>query len=382
MRDRLLEPEHLSFRDMVRDFIAREITPLYPEWERAGVVDRAIWRSAGKAGMLGIDVATQYGGGGVDDFRFQLVLTEELARAGAGGVAFPLHNDVVAPYLNTLGTPDQKERWLPGFCSGEAISAIALTEPGGGSDLRAIRTGAVREADTYVLNGSKSFVSSGINADLVIVAAVTDPGRRDRDGGMSLLVVERGMPGFERGPALDKIGLGAQDTADLFFADVRVPAANLLGPAGRGLGLLTANLPRERLSIAAAAVAGAEAVFAETLAYCRTRTAFGQPIGSFQHNRFVLAEISTELEVARTYVDQCVADFVAGRFDAVAAARSKWWTTELQRRIVDRCLQLHGGAGYLRETKAGRAFVDTRMMPIYGGTNEIMKEIVGRSLGI
>jgi alkylation response protein AidB-like acyl-CoA dehydrogenase len=382
MRDRLLEPEHLAFRSTVRDFVAREIVPRYPDWERSGIVDREVWRSAGKAGLLGIDVEEEYGGGGVDDFRFQLTLTEELARTGTGGVGFALHNDVVAPYLTRLGTPEQKQRWLPGFCSGESICAIALTEPGGGSDLKAVRTGAVLDGDEYVLNGSKSFVTNGINADLVVVAAVTDPGRRERDGGISLLVVERGMPGFERGRALDKLGLAAQDTADLYFADVRVPAANRLGPAGRGLGLLAANLPRERLSIAAAAIAGAEAVFAETLEYCRTRTAFGQPIGGFQHNRFLLAEISTELDIARTYVDQCAADFAAGRFDAVAAARAKWWTTELQRRVVDHCLQLHGGAGYLRETRVARAFVDTRMMPIYGGTNEVMKEIVGRSLGV
>jgi alkylation response protein AidB-like acyl-CoA dehydrogenase len=380
MRDAILQPEHRDFRDLARDFIAREIVPSYDDWERDGIVSRAVWRAAGGVGLLGCDVDEAYGGGGVDDIRYPLLLTEELARAGVTGVGFSLHNDIVAPYLRGLTTPEQRQRWLPGFCAGDMVTAIAITEPDGGSDLGALRTTAVRDGDSYRLHGAKSFVSNGILADLVIVAANTHP--RQRDGGLSLLVVERGMPGFERGPKLAKLGLAAQDTADLFFDDVLVPAANLLGTAGHGGRHLTANLPRERLSIAVAAVAGAEAVFAETLAYCGSRRAFGQPIGSFQHIRFELAEMSTELHVARAYVDRCIVDVVAGPGDAVEAARAKWWTTDVQRRVVDRCLQLHGGVGYLRSSRVGRAFADTRMMPIYGGTNEIMKEIIGRSMGM
>jgi long-chain-acyl-CoA dehydrogenase len=381
MRDPVLEPEHQAFRDTVRAFVQREVLPWYPEWERAGQVSREVWTAAGRAGLLGLDVPAGYGGGGLDDYRFAALITEELAGTGTGGLGIPLHNDIVGPYLTQLADADQQKRWLPGFCSGDTITAIALTEPEAGSDLAAIRTVAERDGDGYRLNGAKTFVSNGILADLVVVAAVTDPQRPSR-GRFSLLVVERGMPGVERGRPLPKIGLHAQDTAELFFHDVAVPAANRLGPEGRGLPALMAHLPRERLSIAVAAVASAEAVFAETLDYCRNRRAFGQPIGEFQHVRFELAEMSTELEIARTYVDQCVLDHVAGRLDAVGAARAKWWTTDLQKRVVDRCLQLHGGYGYSREYRVGRAFVDTRMMPIYGGTNEIMKEIVGRSLGL
>ncbi len=381
MRDHLLDPDHRDFAAMVRTFIAREITPHHADWERAGMVDRQVWRAAGKAGLLGFDVAPEFGGGGTDDIRYPVLLAEELVRAGASGIGFGLHNEVIAPCLNQLATPAQKQRWLPGFCSGELVSAIAITEPGAGSDLQGITTSAVLDGDAYVLKGTKTFVTNGIHADLVIVAAKTDPADRLR-GGISLLVVERGMPGFERGRPLEKIGQHAQDTAELFFDDVRVPVANLLGKRDRGMRHLMDNLQRERLGIAATAVAGAETVFAQTLEYCRTRTAFGRAIGGFQHIRFELAEMSTELEIARGYVDQCLADHNAGRRDPVTAARAKWWTTDLQKRVVDRCLQLHGGYGYMREQSVARAFLDTRMMPIYGGTNEIMKEMIGRSLGV
>ncbi|WP_037602303.1 acyl-CoA dehydrogenase family protein [Streptacidiphilus rugosus] len=381
MQQHLLDPEHRDFVAAVRTFIAREVAPHHESWERAGLVDRSVWAAAGRAGLLGFDVAPEFGGGGTDDIRYPVLLAEELIRAGATGLGFALHNDVVAPYLNRLATPEQQHRWLPGFCSGELVSAIAITEPAAGSDLQALTTSAAPDGDAYVLTGTKTFVTNGVHADLVIVAARTHPADRLR-GGLSLLVVERGMPGFERGRPLEKIGRHAQDTAELFFDEVRVPAANLLGRPGRGAQHLNEHLQRERLSIAAAAVAGAETVFAETLEYCRTRTAFGQPIGSFQHNRFELAEMSTEIEIARGYVDQCLLDHNAGRRDAVTAARAKWWTTDLQKRVVDRCLQLHGGYGYMREQSVARAFVDTRMMPIYGGTNEIMKELIGRSLGV
>ncbi|MEU9105823.1 acyl-CoA dehydrogenase family protein [Streptomyces xanthophaeus] len=380
MRDSELTREHLDFRDMVRAFVEREIVPFHAAWERAGLVDREVWRAAGKHGLLGIDVPEEYGGGGVRDFRYQAIISEEIMRVGATGVGFALHNDVVAPYLLDLATEEQKRRWLPGFCSGELVTAIAMTEPEAGSDLQAVRTSARLDGDHYVLSGAKTFITNGIHADLVIVVARTGPGRGAR--GLSLLVVERGMAGFERGRKLEKIGMAAQDTAELFFDEVRVPVTNLLGRAGRGFLHLANNLPQERLGIAAYAVAAAETAFAQTLEYCKSRTQFGRAIGGFQHVRFELAEMATELDVARTYVDRAVAEHNAGRLDAVDAAKAKWWATDVQRRVLDRCVQLHGGYGFMRETPVARAFVDNRVHPIYGGTNEIMKEIIGRDLGV
>ncbi|MEU7758640.1 acyl-CoA dehydrogenase family protein [Micromonospora aurantiaca (nom. illeg.)] len=369
--------DHLAFAELVRAFIDKEVTPHHERWEADGIVDRAVWRAAGAAGLLGFFVDERYGGAGVTDRRFHAVLTEELARAGASGPAFGLHNDIIGPYLTDLTTEEQKQRWLPGFCSGEIVTAVAMSEPGAGSDLAGITTTAVRDGDDWVLNGQKTFISNGILADLVIVVARTDPGAGRR--GISLLVAERGMPGFERGRNLDKLGQKAQDTAELFFSDVRVPAANLLGVEGEGFAHLMRNLPLERLSIAVAALAGAETVFAQTLDYCRQRQAFGRPIGSFQHNRFVLAELATELRLGRVFVDNCL---VAPDLTAETAAMAKWWCTELQQRVVDRCLQLHGGYGYMREYPVARAYLDARVQTIYGGTTEIMKEVIGRSLGL
>lgn len=380
MRDSELSQDHRDFQAMVRDFVEREIVPYHDGWERAGLVDREVWRRAGKLGLLGIDVPEEYGGGGVRDFRYQVIISEEIMRVGATGIGFALHNDVVAPYFLELATEEQKQRWLPGFCSGDLVTAIAMTEPDAGSDLQSIRTTARRDGDDYVLSGAKTFITNGIHADLVVVVARTRPGQGSR--GLSLLVVERGMPGFTRGRKLEKIGMAAQDTAELFFDEVRVPAANLLGRPGYAFLHLAANLPQERLGISAYAVAAAETAFAQTLAYCKDRSAFGQPIGSFQHVRFELAEMATELDVARTYVDRAVAEHNAGRLDAVAAAKAKWWATDVQRRVLDRCVQLHGGYGFMRETPVARAFVDNRVHPIYGGTNEIMKEIIGRDLGV
>ncbi|MEU5903035.1 acyl-CoA dehydrogenase family protein [Micromonospora sp. NPDC047527] len=373
----IFSDDHLAFTELVRAFIDKEIAPHHDRWEADGIVDRGLWRAAGAAGLLGFSVDERYGGGGVTDRRFSAVLTEELARAGASGPAFGLHNDIIGPYLTDLTNDEQKQRWLPGFCSGDIITAIAMSEPGAGSDLQGITTTAVRDGDTYVLNGQKTFISNGILADLVIVVARTDPGAGHR--GISLLVVERGMDGFERGRNLDKIGQKAQDTAELFFADVRVPAANLLGVEGQGFAYLMRNLPFERLSIAVAALAGAETVFEQTLAYCKQREAFGRPIGSFQHNRFVLAELATELRLGRVFVDQCL---VEPALTAETAAMAKWWCTELQHRTVDRCLQLHGGYGYMREYPVAKAYLDARVQTIYGGTTEIMKEVIGRSLGL
>jgi len=380
MQRDIFTPEHDAFRDMVRTFIAREITPRHGQWERDGMVSRDVWLAAGRAGLLGIEIDEKYGGGGNQDYRYYLILDEEMAVAGANGPGFAVHNDINGHYLAQLCTPEQRERWLPGYCSGELITAIAMTEPGAGSDLQGIRTTAARDGDHYLLNGSKTFISNGQLCDLVIVAARTDPAGGHQ--GISLLVVERGMPGFERGRNLDKIGMHAQDTSELSFTDVAVPAANLLGEEGGGFVALMQNLPRERIAIGATALAGAEQVFADTLAYCQQRQAFGRPIGSFQHSRFVLAEMATELAVARAFTDRAVMEHVGGRLTNEEAAMVKWWDTELCNRVVDRCLQLHGGYGYMREFSVARAFADSRVQTIFGGTTEIMKEIIGRGLGV
>jgi alkylation response protein AidB-like acyl-CoA dehydrogenase len=372
--------EHDDFRHLVRAFIAREVTPYHEKWEADRMVSREAWLAAGRAGLLGIEIDEKYGGGGSSDYRYYLVLNEEMARAGATGPGFAVHNDINGPYLQRLATPEQKQRWLPGYCTGELITAIAMTEPGAGSDLQGMRTAAVRDGGHYLLNGSKTFISNGQLADLVIVAARTDPAAGYR--GISLLVVERGMPGFERGRNLDKVGMHAQDTSELFFTDVAVPAGNLLGDEGGGFVALMENLPRERLAIGATALAGAETVFTTTLAYCKEREAFGRPIGKFQHNRFVLAEMATELAVARAFTDKAVLEHNAGRLSAEDAAMVKWWNTELCNRVVDRCVQLHGGYGYMREFPVARAFADSRAQTIFGGTTEIMKEIIGRGLGV
>jgi alkylation response protein AidB-like acyl-CoA dehydrogenase len=381
MRHSLYEAGHEEFRDMVRAWAEKNVAPFHADWEKAGIVPREVWLSGGAQGLLGMDQEERFGGGGVRDFRYNCVLIEEMSRIGASGVGFGLHNDVVGPYLRDLATEEQQERWLPGFCSGELITAIAMTEPGTGSDLQGIRTHALRDGGDWVLNGSKTFITNGINADLVIVVARTDP-EAPGSKGISLLVVERGMPGFSRGRNLEKVGLKAQDTAELFFEDVRVPAANVLGTEHGGFRHLMENLPQERLSIAVGAVASAENVLATTLEYVTSRTAFGRPVGSFQNSRFVLAELQTETVVARTFVDEGVRQLATGELTAVDAAMAKWWTTELQNKVADRCLQLHGGYGYMDEYPVSKAWRDSRVQSIYGGTNEIMKEIIGRSMGL
>ncbi|MEN3359781.1 MAG: hypothetical protein V7637_3763 [Mycobacteriales bacterium] len=381
MRRTLYEAEHQAFRESVRAFLERHVVPRHAEWEKAGIVDRAVWVEAGKQGMLGMAVPEEYGGGGTKDFRYNAIIDEEIIRVGATGLGFGLHNDIVAPYLLDLGTEEQKQRWLPGFCSGELITAIAMSEPAAGSDLQNVRTRARRDGDDWVLSGSKTFITNGINADLVIVVAKTDA-EADGARGISLLAVERGMPGFERGRNLDKIGLKAQDTAELFFDDVRVPATNLLGGENRGFVHLMERLPQERLSIAVAAVAACERMLEMTVEYAKSRTAFGRPIGSFQNTRFVLAEYATLVSVARTFLDECIRQHNDGDLTVPDAAMAKWWTTDLQNKVADGCLQLHGGYGYMTEYPISRAFVDGRVQAIYGGTNEIMKEIIGRTMGL
>ncbi|ACZ84016.1 acyl-CoA dehydrogenase family protein [Streptosporangium roseum] len=380
MQRDLFEEEHQLFRETVREFLAREVAPHHDQWEKDGIVPREVWKKAGEIGMFGFGVPEEYGGAGITDFRYNAVIVEEVIRIGASGLGYSLHNDVMAPYFVDLTDDEQKARWLPGFVSGELITAVGMTEPGAGSDLQGIRTTAVREGDHYVLNGQKTFITNGINSDLVVVVAKTDPAAGAR--GTSLLVVERGMEGFSRGRNLEKIGMHAQDTAELFFDNVRVPAANLLGEEeGQGFFQLMGNLPQERLSIAVMAVAAAETVLQTTIEYCKNRKAFGRNIGSFQNTRFVLAELDTEVEIARHYVDKCIRALNAKELSVVDAAKAKWWTTELQTKVIDRCLQLHGGYGYMMEYPVAKAWVDSRVQTIYGGTTEIMKEIIGRSFG-
>ncbi|MBX6355142.1 MAG: acyl-CoA dehydrogenase family protein [Micromonosporaceae bacterium] len=380
MEQHLYQPVHEEFRALCREFLAREAVPHHDAWEAAGIVDRDIWRKAGAAGLLGMDVPAEYGGGGQRDFRFNAVLVEEIIAAGCTGLGFALHNDVVAPYLVDLATEEQRKRWLPAFCSGDLVTAIAMSEPGAGSDLAGVRTTAVRDGDWYVLNGQKTFITNGELADLVVVVAKTAP--EEGAHGVSLFAVERGTPGFERGRRLQKVGLKANDTAELFFTDCRVPAGHLIGTENHGFYHLMANLPRERLSIAVAAVAAAERILATTLEYARTREAFGRPIGRFQHNRFLLAELDTEVTIARTFLNHCIEEFNAGRLSVTDAAKVKWWTTELQNKVADRAVQLHGGYGYMLEYPVARAWLDSRVQTIYGGTTEIMKEIIGRGLGL
>jgi alkylation response protein AidB-like acyl-CoA dehydrogenase len=382
VRRNLFEADHEAFREAVRAFFDREVVPHLADWEAAGIVARELFTTAGKAGFLGMAIPEELGGGGVDDFRFNMVIGEEAIRAGAAaaGLGITLHNDVALPYFLRYCSEEQQRRWLPGIASGELITAIAMTEPGIGSDLASMSTTAIRDGEHYLVNGAKTFITNGINADLVITAVKTDP--TQRHAGMSLLVIERGMPGFERGRNLDKLGQHAQDTAELSFTDVRVPVANLLGEEGQGFRQLVANLPQERVSIALSAVASAAVALEHTLTYVKERRAFGQPIGSFQNSRFVLAEIATEVDIAQTYVDRCVAELNAGELSAEDAAKAKWWCTELQGRVVDRCLQLHGGYGYMNEYPIAKAYADARITRIYGGTTEIMKEVVGRSLGL
>jgi alkylation response protein AidB-like acyl-CoA dehydrogenase len=385
MKRRLYEDDHEDFRASFRTFLEREVIGeegRYGEWERSGLVPREVFARAGAGGFLAMAVEERYGGAGAEDFRFNLVIGEETQRAAVGGfgLGITLHNDICLPYFLSYCNEEQRERWLPGVASGELITALAMTEPGIGSDLAAMATTARREGERYIVNGTKTFITNGINADLLITAVKTDPSERHR--GISLLILERGMAGFERGRNLEKIGQHSQDTAELSFSDVSVPVENLLGEEGRGFVYLVSNLPQERLSIAASAVAAAEAALGWTLEYVRERKAFGQTIGSFQNSRFTLAEVRSEVDIARVYIDRCTEALNDGDLSAEDAAMAKWWCTELQGRVVDRCLQLFGGYGYMLEYPIARAFADARVTRIYGGANEIMKEIIGRSMGL
>ncbi|HEV7918300.1 MAG TPA: acyl-CoA dehydrogenase family protein [Solirubrobacterales bacterium] len=371
----IFEDEHNWFRESVKTFVDREIMPNREKIREQRIIDREIWLKAGEAGFLGLGVPSEYGGSGTDDFRFNAVFGEELARAGvAFGSSFGIQTDIVAPYLIDLATDEQKQRWMPKFCTGEYISAIGMTEPNAGSDLAAIKTTAKRDGEGWVVNGSKTFITNGYQADLVVTAARTEDG-------ISLFMIEEGMPGFNRGRKLEKIGQHEADTAELFFEDVAVPPENLLGELNKGFVHMMERLAQERLSSAVGAVGHSRHALDITLEYAKEREAFGRPIGSFQHNRFKLAEMVTELDVAQVYVDHCIQSHVDKKLTAVDAAKAKWWCTDLQGRVLDQCLQLHGGYGFMEEYDVARGWADARIQRIWAGTNEIMKEIIGRSLG-
>jgi alkylation response protein AidB-like acyl-CoA dehydrogenase len=375
------DEDHQLFREGFRQFVATEMVPNNDAWEAAGICDRSMFTAAGAAGYLGTQIPEELGGGGVDDYRFNQVMVEEFESAGVGsaGSGLGLHNDIVIPYFLEYCNDEQKQRWMPGLASGGLISGIAMSEPGVGSDVGNVATSAVRDGDEYIVNGSKTFISNGILADAIVVALRTGP---DRHRGVTLLVIERDTPGFERGRNLDKIGRHSQDTAELSFMDCRVPVANRLGEENKGFYYMMFNLAQERLNIAVSAVAGARYSFDMTLAYVKERQAFGQPIGSFQSNRFSMAEMATEIEIGQSFVDRCVVAHLEKRLTADEAAMAKWWTTELQKRVNDECLQMFGGYGYMDEYEISRAWRDGRVQTIYGGTTAIMKEIIGRSLGL
>jgi len=380
MKRSLYDADHESYRETVREFLAREVVPHQHDWDREHWIDRSVFARAAKSGIYALQVPEQYGGSGEADYRYRMIVCEEIARINAlsFGLTVSLQDDLVLHYLLDLTNDEQKQRWLPGFASGELIGALAMTEPSAGSDLRGLRTTARRDGDNWILNGQKTFISSGIMSDVVVVAAKSDP-----DGGsraFSLFVVERDTPGFERGRKLDKLGLPAQDTSELFFEDAVVPAANLLGEAGRGLQYLMSHLPRERLGVTAKAMATTRVIFDSTVEYCQTRQAFGAALTDKQHVRFELAEMETEIDIAEAYTDRSVLAYNAGELSAVDAAKGKWYLSELQKRVIDRCLQLHGGYGYMMEYPVARAYLDTRIQTIYGGTTEIMKEIIGRDI--
>ena len=374
--------EHEMFRSAYRAFLDREVVPRAAEWEREGIVSRDVWTSAGASGFLAFEVPEAFGGPGVEDFRYNLVVVEELADAGvmAAGAGFTLHNDVTLPYFMKYCTPEQQERWLPGIADGSLITAVAMTEPGMGSDLASMSTTAIRDGDTYVLNGSKTFITNGYLAGVILLVVKTDPEQGAK--GTSILIVEtKDCAGFRVGRILDKIGLKAQDTSELFFDDVSVPSDCLLGGReGQGFFQLMADLPYERTIIGVLAAAAMEGAYEATLDYVRQRNAFGRPVAEFQNTRFRLAEIATTLKVARTFVDRCVTELVAGTLDTVTASMVKLWTAEQQGRVIDECVQLHGGYGFMSEYLVARMYADARVQRIYGGTSEIMKEVISRGL--
>ena len=382
MQRTIYDEDHEAFRASVREYLDRHVTPHLEEFIEARALPREIWIEAGKQGFLGLEIPERYGGSQAGDYRFNAVLGEELAKvSGAMSSCFGIHYDVVAPYLVQLTTPEQRERWLPRFCSGELVTAIAMTEPSGGSDLAALKTTAARSGDHWVLNGSKTFITNGYSADLVVVAARTSPEKKKAHS-ITLFGVETGMPGFTRGRKLDKVGQTESDTAELFFEDVRVPDANRIGEVDRGFISMMERLPQERVGSAISNLAHAAQILRETIDYTKERKAFGQAIGSFQHNKFLIAELVTRIEVTQAYIDSCVVAHVRGDLTAVDAAKAKWWSAQVQNDVLDACVQLYGGYGYMNEYRVARAWRDARVTKIWAGSNEIMKELIGRDLGL
>ena len=381
MRRTIYDEDHEAFRDSVREYLTRHVTPHLEQFIEARALPREIWIEAGKQGFLGLEIPEEYGGSQAGDYRYNAVMAEELAKvSGAMSSCFGIHYDVVAPYLVQLTTPEQRRRWLPGFCTGELITAIAMTEPSGGSDLAALKTTAVRHGDDWVLNGSKTFITNGYSADLVIVAARTSPEKKAR--GITLFAVEAGMPGFTRGRKLDKVGQTESDTAELFFENVRLPDSNRIGEVDRGFISMMERLPQERIGSGISNLAHAAQILLETIDYTKERTAFGQPIGSFQHNKFLVAEMVTRVDVTQAYIDSCVLAHDRGDLTAIDAAKAKWWSAQVQNDVLDACVQLYGGYGYMNEYRVARAWRDARVTKIWAGSNEIMKELIGRDLGL
>ena len=374
----LYEPEHEAYRAQVRAFIAKHIVPYYHEWEHAGMVDHELWKKACREGLLYLDVPREWGGQGLNDFRYNMVMIEELRAAHAPGIGFETGTDVTVPYLLNYGSEDQKTAWLPGILTGDVIAAIGMSEPGGGSDLAGMQTSAVRDGDDYVIDGEKMWITNGFLCDLLVLACKTDPDSRHR--GISLFLVDTRTPGFERVELLQKIGYHARDVARLRFTNMRVPASSRLGEEGGGLALMMKQLPRERLGMAVNTITMAELALDDTLAWCRERTTFGKPLVGHQHIRMKLAEMKTEVQIGRVFVDRCVEEYLAGTLDPGTTAMVKWWTSEMMRRVVDGCVQLFGGRGYLADNPVARMYVEGRVESIYGGTTEIMKEIVGKAL--
>ncbi|CAJ1494181.1 acyl-CoA dehydrogenase family protein [[Mycobacterium] kokjensenii] len=382
MRRDLFTDDHEAFRELARDFIEKHVVPEYPGWEKAGRMPREVFEHLGSLGMLGVAIPEEYGGGGTDDYRYNVVLQEEAARALVTLSTVRTQLEVILPYFLHYTNDEQRARWFPGMAAGKLLTAIAMTEPGTGSDLAGMRTTAVRDGDHYVLNGAKTFITGGIQADLVIVVARTSTDPDNRRAGLTLLVVEDGMPGFERGRELDKMGCKVQDTAELSFTDVRVPVANRLGEEGEAFRYLGHNLAQERLTVAVGSVAQARSALLATIDYVKERNVFGSPVASFQNTKFELAAVSTEIEAAQCLLDKAVAEHVEGVLSAADAARTKLFCTEMQARVIDRCLQLFGGYGYMMEYPIARLYTDARVARIYAGTSEVMKMIIAKSLGL
>ncbi|CAL9579402.1 acyl-CoA dehydrogenase family protein [Saccharothrix sp. NPDC042600] len=381
MQRTLFEDDHHAFRETARAFVDRTVRPNYEKYVEQRSIDRELWLEAGRQGLLGLEVPEEYGGSGANDYRFNAVLGEELCKVSAGVAScLGIHGDVVAPYLVDLCTEEQKQRWLPRFCSGELTTGIGMTEPSGGSDLAALRSTAVRDGSDWILNGSKTFITNGFSADMIVVAARTSPEKKSK--GITLFAVETGMKGFERGRKLDKVGQPESDTAELFFEDVRIPAENVIGEVDRGFIYMMERLPQERLGGAISNLAHAKQILLETIEYAKERKAFGQAIGSFQHNKFLLAELVTKVDVTQAFLDQCTIAHTKRELTAVDAAKAKYWSADVQNEVLDACVQLHGGYGYMTEYRVARAWMDARVTKIWAGSNEIMKELIGRDLGL